>query len=189
MTSMTSSGRRWAALAGLWAGPWCAVTLLVFAARVPDYSHLLHSPALLGAMGMPDAFAWNLLGFVVPGLLATVALQDLHGALRADGTGIIGRVGATVLLLSALAFAAQGLVSLQLGRALDAGPARLHIAAWMLWWLAALAGFVLLAAGSLRRPAFAAATLLVAVVMLVALHATALPLAGGLRERIALAAW
>jgi hypothetical protein len=176
-------------MAGLLAGPCCAVALVGFALRVPGYHHLLHPPALLGAAGMPDAFAWNLLGFILPGLLAAVGLQGVHRALRRRGVGFMARLGATLLLLSTVAFAGQGLVSLQLGQAVDAGSARLHVALWMLWWLAALAGFVVLALGSLRRPAFAIATLLVAALLLLALHATFLPIPGGLRERIALSAW
>lgn len=181
--------QRWSAMAGLLAGPWFAIALLAFAARVAEYRHVLHPPALLGASGMPDAFAWNLLGFLVPGVLAAIALQGLHGALRLAGAGGIARIGATVLLLSALAFAAQGLLPLRLGQAVDAGPARWHVLMWMAWWLAALAGFVLLAAGLRRRPVLAIATLLAAVAIAVALHAQSVPLAGGLRERVALAAW
>jgi FtsH-binding integral membrane protein len=71
----------------------------------------------------------------------------------------------------------------------DAGSARLHIASWMLWWIAALAGWVVLAVGCRRRPAFAITTLLVAAIVLLALHASVLPMPGGLRERIALAIW
>ncbi|MGN6512919.1 MAG: DUF998 domain-containing protein [Lysobacteraceae bacterium] len=180
---------RWPMLAGLFAGPWFAIALLAFAAGVPDYRHALHPPALLGAAGMPDAFAWNLLGFVVPGLLAALALQGLHGALRARGAGAVARIGANLLLLSALAFAAQGLLPLRLGQAVDAGSARWHVVAWMAWWLAALAGFAALAAGLSRRPALAIAAACAAVAMVVALHAQALPLAAGVRERVALAAW
>ena len=176
-------------MAGLLAGPCFAIALLVFAARVPEYRHASHPPALLGAPGMPDAFAWNLLGFLVPGVLAGFALQGVHGALRLAGAGAVARIGATVLLLSALAFAAQGLLPLRLGQAVDAGPARWHVLMWMTWWLAALAGFMLLAAGLRRRPVLSAATLLVAAAIAVALHARSVPLAGGLRERVALAAW
>jgi len=181
--------RRAAALAGLVAGPWCFLALLVFGARVPGYDHAMHPPALLGASGMPDAGAWNLLGFVVPGLFAAIALQGQHRVLRARDAGLTARVGMTLLSLSAIAFAVQGLVPLQLGRAIDAGAARLHIAAWTLWWLAASAGFVVLAFGSLRRPLFAIAALLAAAVIVAALHATSLSLPGGVRERLALAAW
>ena len=189
MTLTPSSGRRWTVFAGLFAGPWFAVALLFFAARVPGYVHAVHPPALLGAGGMPDAFAWNLLGFVIPGLLAAVALHGVYATLRAAGAGGVARVGATLLLLSAIAFAVQGLVSLQLGQAVDAGSARMHIAVWMLWWLAASTGLITFAMGNLRRRASALAALLVAATMLLALHATMLPIRGGVRERIALAAW
>lgn len=181
--------KRWSAIAGLLAGPWFAVALLAFAARVPEYRHALHPPALLGASGMPDALAWNLLGFLVPGVLAAIALQALHGALRAAGQGSLARIGATVLLLSALAFAGQGMLPLRLGQAIDAGAARLHVMLWMAWWLSALAGWVLLAVGMRRRRALVAVTLLAAIGMGIALHAQSVPLPGGMRERIALAAW
>ena len=178
-------------LAGLLAGPWYALALLAFAARVPGYRHASDPPALLGADGMPDAVAWNLLGFVVPGLLVAVAAQGLHRALTVRGAGFALRIGATLLLLSALAFCAQGLWSLRLGQALDQGPARWHVAAWTLWWLAAVAGLALCALGARglrgwRAPAFAAA--LAAIAILLAAQGL-LPVAGGIAARIALAAW
>lgn len=179
--------RRWPAIAGLVAGPWFAVTLLAVAARVPAYRHALQPPALLGATGMPDALAWNLLGFVVPGALAAIALQAVHEALRGDG--VMARIGANLLGVSALAFAAQGLLPLRLGQAVDTGTARMHVVAWMAWWLAALAGFGMVALGARGRRALAIAALLAAVAMAVALHAAAVPIAGGVRERLALAAW
>lgn len=189
MTRNPFSQRRAAALAGLAAGPWFALALLALGDRVPGFDQAVHPPALLGASGMPDALGWNLLGFLAPGLLAAFALQGLHRVLRTRDAGLVARVGMTLLLLSAIAFAAQGLVPLQLGRAVDAGPARLHIMAWTLWWLAASSGFVVLAAGSVRRPLSAIMALLAAIVMIMALHAPSLPLAGGQRERLALAAW
>lgn len=189
MTKTPFSHRRAAALAGLLAGPWFALALLAFGARAPGYDQALHPPALLGATGMPDAGAWNLAGFVLPGLLAGFALQGVHRALRARDAGLVARVGATLLLLSAIAFAAQGVFPLQLGRAIDAGTARLHIAAWTVWWLAAAAGFLVLAIGSVRRPVSAITALLVGALIVAALHAPALPLPGGARERIALVAW
>lgn len=181
--------RRTTLLAGLVAGPWFAIVLAALGARVPEYRHALHPVALLGATGMPGAGLWNVLGFLVPGLLATVALQALHGALRDAGAGFVARVGITLLMLSTLGFAAQGLLPMQLGRAVDAGPARLHVMAWTLWWLSALAGFALLAAGRLRRPGSALAALGVGVAMFFALHTDAFAATGALRERIALALW
>ena len=189
MTETHRTFRRGATLAGLAAGPWFAVALMAFAARVPEYRHALHPVALLGATGMPGACLWNLLGYLIPGALAIVALQGLHRALREAGAGFAARVGITLLMLSALGFAAQGLLPMQLGRAVDTGPARLHVMAWTLWWLSALAGFALLAAGRLRRPGSALAALAVGVAMGFALHTDAFAPTGALRERIALALW
>jgi hypothetical protein len=178
------------ALAGLLAGPWFALALLIFAARIPEYRHALHPPALLGADGTPDALAWNLLGFGVPGLLAAIAMQGLHRALVAAGGGFAARIGATLLLLSAFAFCAQGAWPLRLGEALDQGQARLHVAAWTAWWLATLAGLAGVALGAIRlhgwRLAAAGAALAACVVLLAVQGAWP---AGGIAARIALAAW
>lgn len=188
---MPRSRLPWSTLAGLLAGPCCALALVAFAARVPGYRHAIDPPALLGATGMPGATAFNLLGFVLPGLLAAVAAQGLHRALAARGAGFAARVGATLLLLSALAFAAQGAWPLRLGQALDEGPARWHVAAWTLWWLAAVAGLVLCAAGAraLRGGrALAVGAALAATAILLAAQGL-LPAAGGVAARFALAAW
>ncbi|HVI24757.1 MAG TPA: DUF998 domain-containing protein [Xanthomonadaceae bacterium] len=188
---MFRSRLSWSTLAGLLAGPCCAFALIAFAARVPGYRHAADPPALLGATGMPGASAFNLLGFVLPGLLAAMAAQGLHRALASRGAAFAARVGATLLQLSALAFAAQGAWPLRLGHALDQGPARWHVAAWTLWWLAAVAGLALCALGARslrgwRAPAVGAA--LAAGAMLLAAQGL-LPIAGGVAARIALAAW
>ena len=47
----------------------CVPALLGFAAALPAFSHVQHPPGLLGAVGVPRAPAFNLLAFVVPGLL------------------------------------------------------------------------------------------------------------------------
>ena len=178
-------------LAGLLAGPCCALALAALAAQAPGYRHALHPPALLGATGMPVALAWNLLGFGLPGALAAVALQGLHRALARAGATAVARIGATLLLLSALAFCAQGAWALSLGQALDAGPARLHVAAWTAWWLAAVAGLVACAFGlaRLRGWRVAAATAALAAAALLAAVQGWWPVAAGIAARIALAAW
>ena len=180
---------RIAPVAGLVAGPWFALALAAFGVHVPEYRHALHPVALLGATGMPDAGLWNVLGFLVPGLLAAVALQGVRDALRDADASLVARVGVTLVMLSALAFAAQGLLPMQLGRAVDTGPARLHVVAWTLWGLSALAGFAVLAVGRLRRPGSALAALAVGAAMAAALHTDAFASTGALRERIALALW
>jgi hypothetical membrane protein len=81
------------------------VALFAFAASRPDYSHLHKAVSELGVVGAPHALAWNLIGFIVPGLLLA-----LFGAGLA--TAIDGRRGALwwLLVLSGLCFAATGVV-------------------------------------------------------------------------------
>ena len=182
----------WTAVAGLLAGPLFACALVGFAAALPGYRHALHAPALLGATGIPGAAAWNLVGFGLAGALAACALHGLYRALREDGAGPVGRIGATLLVFSALAFAAQGLFPLDLSRPLDAGPGRLHVAAWTLWWIAACAGLLVLAPGVApltRWRSLLPTAIATAVLMLVFLHADVVALGAGQRQRLALAAW
>ena len=95
------------------------------------------------------------------------------------------RIGATMLLLSALAYAMQGMLPLDPDQA-DGGSTRLHAVAWTLWWIAFLAGAALLAV-SLRglRLATVVAWLLLlgAGVLLPELLGT------GISQRLAFAAW
>jgi hypothetical protein len=66
-----------------------------------------HPVALLGARGVPHALAFNLLGFVLPGLLAVAVAECLRRSLPATA-GWAPRVGSQMLLLAGLAFAAMG---------------------------------------------------------------------------------
>lgn len=150
-----------------------------FAAMLDGYTHAQHPVALLGARGIERALAFNALGFVLPGLLVTWAAVRLRDAL--GGAGWPARIGAHLWLLSALAFAAQGLAPLD-PEDLDAGLSRLHATVWSVWWLAFVPGALMLA---LRSRAFAVA-LAVAVVLAVA---AALLTPPGLSQRIATAGW
>lgn len=153
-------------------------------ALLDGYSQLSHPVALPGADGVPRALAFNLLVFVLPGLLLAVAAWRLRGRLPAPA-GMAARLGTTMLLLSALAYAMQGMLPLDLEQP-DGGSSRLHAVAWTLWWIAFLAGAAMLAA-SLRalRPAAVGAWLLVlgAGVLLPQL------LGPAISQRLAFAAW
>lgn len=164
-----------AAAAGLL---WLAA-VLGFGAMLDGYTHSQHPVALLGARGIERALAFNLFGFVLPGLLVAWAALRLRDAL-ADA-GWLARIGAHLLLLSALAFAAQGLVPLD-PENLEAGASRLHATAWSLWWIAFLPGALMLAA---RSRGFAAVLLVAAV----AAAAAALLAPAGLTQRIAVLVW
>ncbi len=95
------------------------------------------------------------------------------------------------MLLSALAFVAQGLLPLDLEDLDGAGSSR-HAAAWMLWWIAFGAGGALLALGLRRQPAwtsFAATTLLAAAMVPMCALLLSQLLPAGLAQRIAFAIW
>ncbi len=102
--------------------------------------------AASGARDAPEAAAFNALAFVLPGLLAAALAWRARSAasrLAAWPT----RLGWQCVLLSALAFAAQGLLPLDLAD-LDGTASRGHAVAWTLWWIAFVPGVLLLAAGS-----------------------------------------
>lgn len=166
--------------------PWLAALLFAlalvgFGAASPDFSHVRHPVALLGAHGEPNALAFNLLGFLAPGLLLAwraVAWRSL----RADAN-LVTRIGLQLLLLSALAFAAQGALPLDPANLL-APASRLHATMWTAWWIAFVPGALCIGIAS-RRWAGVALALLVPVLVLAGALAMPAPVA----QRIAIVAW
>ncbi len=166
-----------------WLAATCAVlAALGFAAALPPFSHVQHPLGLLGAQGVPHALAFNLLGFVLPGLLAAFVAVRLRGRLP-DSAGRIAPLGVWMLAISALAFAAQGVFTLDPAE-LDGGRSQWHATAWLLWWLSFAAGALLLGWGW-RRPVFVA--LSATVIMLSVLPSAWLP--GPIAQRLLLLAW
>jgi hypothetical protein len=159
------------------------VAAVVFGLMLPGYSHLAHPLALPGADGIARATAFNLLAFVLPGLLLAACAWRLRDRLR--DRGLAPRLGAAMLLLSALAYAAQGLLPLDLDEP-DAGASRLHAAAWTLWWIGFLAGATLVAA---RMHALRLATLGAWLLVLGAGVLAPDLLGAGISQRLAFAAW
>jgi hypothetical membrane protein len=189
---MKSRAIRSMALAGLVAGPLFALALAWFAAPLPNYRHADHPPALLGALGYPGAVAWNVVGDGLVGMLALLGTQALYLALRDAAAGRMARIGATLALLAALAFIAQGVFPLDINQAIDVGPSRRHVAVWNLWWIAAAAGALFTAVGVRRLRGWR--TLLpvgvvVAALMVITLLVGVGDLGNGWLQRIALAAW
>lgn len=174
-----------------WLAMLCAVVAAIgFGAALDGYSQAQHPLALLGARGVPRALAFNLAGFVLPGLLAAVAAIVLRRRLPANA-GWLARIGAQLLLLSALAFALQGLLPLD-SADLDGPVSRRHAIAWTLWWIAAAAGGMAIAAGLLRQRewrVFACAALVAALVIAVTAMAPPATWPAGIAPRIALCAW
>lgn len=162
----------------------CVAACAGFGGLLDGYSHMQHPLALPGATAIPRALAFNLLCFVLPGLLLAAVAWRLRDALP-PAAGMVTRLGTSLLLLAALAFAAQGVFPLD-PEHLDAGASRLHAAAWTAWWIAFVTGAALLAIGIRPlRPATLAALLVVLPcgVLLPQL------LGAGLGQRLSLLAW
>jgi hypothetical protein len=118
-----------------------------FGAVLPGYSQLAYPVSVLGASGVPHAAGFNVLGFVLPGLLMGVVAAGECRSIAAWGP--LARIGGWILLFSTLAFMALGLFPLRLDDS-GATSGRVHIACWSLWWLTTATGGVLLSLGSRR---------------------------------------
>lgn len=162
----------------------CACAVFVLGAQVQGYVQALHPVSLPGARGMPRAMLFNAMAFVVPGALLALAAWRLREALP-GGAAAVARIGAMLALLSALAFAAQGLLPLDLER-LDGGASRWHATAWTVWWIAFAAGASLLAVAA-RALRLASALAVAAVLWFGPFVGDAVP--AGIAQRIAFAAW
>lgn len=139
---------------------------------------------------MPHALAFNLLGFVLPGLLAAIVAECLRRGLPATA-GWAPRVGSQMLLLAGLAFAAMGLLPLDVDD-LHGPASQLHASARMIWVLGFVAGTLLLAVSGLRQVhGRALGVLALGCGMLAALAAFALQgvLPAPLAQRLAFACW
>jgi hypothetical membrane protein len=146
-----------------------------------DFSHRVHPVALLGAHGEPNALAFNLLGFVLPGLL--LAWQAVAWRSAQADAPVAARIGMQLLMLSALALAAQGVLPLDPTHLL-APASRLHAMAWTAWWVAFVPG--VLALGIAWRQ-WGALALGLSVPVLVLAGALALP--APVAQRLACVAW
>lgn len=122
---------------GRWAACLVVVGLVLavfgFGALLPDYSQWRHPVTLLGAIGVPHGQAFSVLGLMLPGLLAAAAALSMLVGVRDR----VARVALQLLLLSALAFCAMGLLPLD-PTDLDGRASQYHASSWLLWTL----GFV-----------------------------------------------
>jgi hypothetical membrane protein len=92
---------------GAWILFWTAS--LVLGAFRPSYSHVVNTISELGAVGTPHSTAWNVLGFIIPGVLLAIVGATIARAANVERS--LSRTLATVLLtLSGLAVAGQGLM-------------------------------------------------------------------------------
>ena len=144
--------------AGWVAGACFAVALAVLGGDHPGYLAAQHPLGDLGAVQARGALLWNLCGFMLPGLLLFAFALALEAVMQRDGAGRGGRIGTGLLMLSALAFAAQGLLPFDLDDP-DALASQRHVSALVLALLGLMAGAVLIAASLKSRRGWRAVVL------------------------------
>ncbi len=163
---------------------------LGFGVALEGYSQIEHLLDVLGAKGMPRATAFNLIGLVLPGLLAVIAALQLRPRMP-EGSRWPVRIGAQLLLLSALGLVAFGVFPVDPAD-LHNSASGWHAVAWMLWWVAFVPGGLLLGWGLRGAPAWRtsgwlAALTAVALLALVMVGVELLP--AGFAQRLAFAIW
>lgn len=165
-----------------------AAAVIGFGALFPAFSQLSHPVAALGARGLPRAVAFDVVGFVLPGLLAAGAA--FASRRRFDDAGFAARLGVAAIGLAGLAFVGQGVSPLD-ARDLYAASSRLHAALWTFWWLAFAVGAALLAIGAWRSSTRGVAIAVFACALSTLVCALVLPavVPVGLAQRIAFASW
>ena len=175
---------------GIAAALMCLAAVLGFGGALEDYSQIYHPLGLLGGKEISNALAFNLFGFVIPGVLAAIAMASLRTSLP-SAAGRSMRISVQMLVLSAIAFAAQGLVSIDPSD-LGAPGNRYHAVAWTLWWIAFVSGALLLGRSIRRYPQCrvqAGASMGAAIIVLAFALFVSGAIPAGISERIAFAAW
>jgi hypothetical membrane protein len=81
----------------------------VFGALRPSYSHSLNTISELGALGTPNATLWNIIGFIVPGLLLALAGGVIAHSISREQS-LLRSLSRLLLVLSGLAIAGQGVI-------------------------------------------------------------------------------
>ncbi len=182
--------KQWLKYLGVVATGVFVVAVAGFGQGVRNYSQVEHPVELLGGVGLPHALAFNLLGLVLPGMLAGVVVMELRQRLPAQ-LGWSARIGVQLLFLSALGMIALGLLPLD-PLDLNNQASRLHATAWMLWWVAFVPGTWMLAFG-LRGQAewglLAGLGRVAGAGMLAMVLFGVVMLPGGIAQRIAFACW
>lgn len=171
--------------------PWLALAsfvtgLLLANIGLPEYSQRLHPVGLRGAAGLPYAMAFNVKLFVLPGVLLAMTGQKMRDALR--DAGWLARIGIVLVQLSAVAFAMQGVMSLDPSD-MDAAMSRLHALAWMLWWIAFVPGALLLALAARCGKAFTFISIAAAILVPAIAVFAPIGLWIGVAQRLAFGVW
>lgn len=153
MPSLPHSARRLALHLGWIAPLWLAAALAAAAALLPGAAG---APiGSLGAVGAPGAAWFNALGLALPGLMLLAFSIALESTLAGSGAGRALRLGTGMLMISALAFAAQGAFPFDPSEP-DGAASQRHAAALALSLLALVAASAFVAVGLRRTPRWCA---------------------------------
>jgi hypothetical membrane protein len=172
---------------GAWILFWTAS--LVLGAFRPSYSHVVNTISELGAVGTPHSTAWNVLGFIIPGVLLAIVGATIARAANVERS--LSRTLATVLLtLSGLAVAGQGLMPAEMVNGVadvTSASTRGHFISSLISGAAWAIGALLLVAPMKRNPPWQGLHMVSVVLVVLALIASfalrgALP--DGLAQRI-----
>jgi hypothetical membrane protein len=172
------------AVLGLFAGLLFWACVFGFAALRPDYSHLNDAVSELGSVDAPRKWAFNLLGYVTPGVLTAVC-----GFALARIVAPRAAISPALLAIAGLGLAIAGVFPADMAD-MQARTTVLHVVGvttGLLWpptalWLAFR--------GRRDRPAFALATLLCVVAMLATYGLyVVFPTYPGAVQRLTFAAW
>jgi len=99
---------------------WCGVlapivfivSLVIFSLFTPDYSNFTNAVSELGTLGVPFAFAWNILGFLLVGVLTIAYAWGMYLDLRYSIGGIVVPI---LVGISGIGFAGLGLFPAEAG--------------------------------------------------------------------------
>ncbi len=103
----------WPGLVGPAAAAVFAVALVGFAARHEGYTHGTKAVSELGAAGAPDALAFNVFGFGLPGVLIIMLAMVLHVRLAGRRRAVLGPA---LLALSGLSLVLAGVFPVDMTR-------------------------------------------------------------------------
>lgn len=139
--------------AGWLAGACFAVAVLVLGAAGGGFDAARQPLGDLGALNVSGASLWNVFGFIVPGVLLLIFSLGLETVMRHDEARRGGRLGTGLLMVSALAFAAQGIFPFDMDEP-HAMASQWHVSALVFALLALMAGAAFISASLKSRPSW-----------------------------------
>jgi hypothetical protein len=120
--------------------------MIIFGSLRSSYSQSLNDISELRAIGTPNAAAWNVVGFMIPGLCLAIAGRSIARAIGANRSRS-GRMAAGLLPLFGVGVAGQGLFPALMTNGIPvitSWQTRTHLIISLLSGVAGLVGVLLL---------------------------------------------